>query len=365
MTDQTAATRARLIQLGSRFAFPLPDALMAIILALAAAVGFAGMAGLPGRWHGRRAAGLLLGLVLLLDLLPWGRSLLPAGHPSLFYPRTPFLADLTRELAAPGGPYRVVGAEYLVYPSLLPFYGLAEVRPHNPLAPMAYLTVLSAAFGFHPSMIEYFSPFRNVDHPLLDFLNARAVVGSVAMPPSRTLALADGGRYAPFYLYRNPDALPRWFVPTGYEVIGRGEVARFVAAMRDPARVALFADEVGAWRPEGLPARPRALTPLAAVPGHLDLALPEPAGATLVATSIPYSTGWRARAARRLLPTLTVDGAFLGVKLPPGVKRFELRFTPPGFLAGLAAFLVSAAAALLCIYRQLRTRTSGRRAGRP
>ena len=37
---QSAVTRSRLIQLGSRFAFPIPDALMAIILALAATVDF-------------------------------------------------------------------------------------------------------------------------------------------------------------------------------------------------------------------------------------------------------------------------------------------------------------------------------------
>lgn len=37
---QSAAARARLIQLGARFAFPIPDALMAVILALAAAVDF-------------------------------------------------------------------------------------------------------------------------------------------------------------------------------------------------------------------------------------------------------------------------------------------------------------------------------------
>jgi hypothetical protein len=302
-----------------------------------------------GPWRFRRAlAAALLGAVLLLDLVPWGRSLLPAGHPSLFYPRTPFLADVARELAAPGGPYRAVGAEYLVYPSLLPFYGIAEVRFHNPLAPMPYLQVLSAAFGFHPSMVEYFSPFRNVDHPLLDFLNARVVVGSVAMPPSRTLEPADGGRYAPFFLYRNPDALPRWFVPTGYEVIGRSGVTRFVTAMRDPARVALFADEIGAWRPAALPARPRALTALSTVPGSLALALPEPVdpAGTLVATSIPFSPGWHARAAGQPLRTLTVDGAFLGVRVPPGVKRFELRFLPPGLLAGLAAFLLAAAVCL-------------------
>jgi uncharacterized membrane protein YfhO len=47
--------------------------------------------------------------------------------------------------------------------------------------------------------------------------------------------------------------------------------------------------------------------------------------------------GWSARAGGRALPTLHVDGAFLGVRLPAGVSRLELRFLPPGFVAGCAA----------------------------
>jgi hypothetical protein len=313
------------------------------LLALAGIIASSGMAGIA---RGRSVAAGLLGLVLLLDLVPWGRSLQPAGHPALFYPRTPFLADLTREVSVPGGPYRAVGAEFLAYPSLLPVYGIAEVRPHNPLAPMPYIQVLSAAFHFHPSMVEYFSPLKNVDHPLLDFLNVRAVVGSVAMPPSRKLEPADGGRYAPFFLYRNPHPLPRWFIPDGVEVVDRSGITPFIAGMVDPARVALFADEVGTWRPTGLPPRPLALTPVsgtAAVPGHLALALPAPTGpaGTLVATSIPYSRGWRVRANGQPLRTLTVDGAFLGIRVPPGVTRLDLRFLPPGLVPGLVAFLIA------------------------
>ena len=153
-------------------------------------------------------------------------------------------------------------------------------------------------------------------------------------------------RYAPFFLYRNPHPLPRWFIPDGAEVIDRSGITPFVVGMKDPARVALFADEVGVWRPTGLPAQPRPLTFVSGVPGRLSLALPgSPAGwgpaGTLVATSIPYSRGWRASAGGRPLRTLTVDGAFLGIRIPPGVTRLDLRFLPPGLLAGLGAFLLA------------------------
>jgi len=151
-----------------------------------------------------------------------------------------------------------------------------------------------------------------------------------------------------------PDALPRWFIPDGADVIDRPAIVRFIAGMRDPARVALFADEVGPWRPAGLPPRPLALTALSSVPGRLALALPQPAGpaGTLVATSIPYSRGWRASAAGRPLPTLTVDGAFLGIRVPPGVTRLDLRFLPPGLLAGLLGFLLAAVVSAVLLLRR-------------
>ncbi|HTQ80078.1 MAG TPA: YfhO family protein, partial [Thermoanaerobaculia bacterium] len=307
----------------------------------------------------RHTAAWLLGIVLLCDLVPWGRSLLPQGHPGLFYPQSPVLADVEREVAT-GGPWRAVGAEYLVYPSLLPFYGVAEVRPHNPLAPMPYLAALGAAFEFRPSMVRYFSALRNVDHPLLDFLNVRVVVGSVAMPPSRRLVPIDDRRYAPFFLYRNPTALPRWFIPDGFEILdrsaGRSAGERFVAGMRDPARVGLFADELGDWRPAALPVRAQALSARTEVPGHLILTLPAAAGpgGTLVATSIPYSRGWRAWSGGRPLSTLTVDGAFLGVRVPPQTARLELRFRPPGLVAGVVFFSLALLGGLVLLARPRR-----------
>ena len=72
-------------------------------------------------------------------------------------------------------------------------------------------------------------------------------------------------------------------------------------------------------------------------------------GERLLATSIAWSRGWSARGEGRELPALTVNGAFLGVRLPGGVSRVELRFLPPGFVAGCIAFAVAAVAVLLLI----------------
>ncbi len=319
-----------------------------------------GGAGLRIGWR-RRAPALLLAAALLLDLVPWSRDLLPAGHPSLFYPRTPFVDDVARLAAGGSGGHRAVGALLLVYPSLLPFYGLADPRPHNPLAPAAYLAALDAAFGFQPTMGQYFSSFDHVDHPLLRFLGVRAVVGSVALPPSRRLVLASGERYAPFYLYESPGALPRWFVPSGATIVGRPGVRDFLARLDDPARVALFADETRGWEPAMAPGGPRPVAVVAASPGRAELALPP--GTELVASSIPGTAGWRARADGRPAQILTVDGAFLGVRIPAGTSRLTLAYRPPGLLAGSALALANAIACAALLLADLGGRRRGRGVG--
>jgi len=293
------------------------------LLAVAAA-----LAGWRPRW-----GAAALAVVLLLDLIPWSRSLLPLGHPSLFYPRTALLSQLAREAGDPSAG-RATGADYLVYPGFLAVYGVADFRAHDPLASAAYLHVLDLAFGFHPSMDKYFAPIRNLDHPLLDFLGVRAVVGSPAVPHYRTLPRVDDGRYAPFTLMRNSDALPRWFFPRESVAIERSDLDRWIVALTAARRVAVFRDEVRTWRPvpnDLAPPDPRVVS---AAPGRVVLDLQRGPEA-LLASSVPFSRGWSARAGGRALPMLHVNGAFLGVRLPPGAARVELSFLPPGLVTGL------------------------------
>ncbi|HEX9945500.1 MAG TPA: YfhO family protein [Thermoanaerobaculia bacterium] len=300
-----------------------------------------GLARLRPRWG---AAALLA--VLLMDLVPWSRSLLPRGHPALFYPRTAIMDRIVQE-AGPPDLWRGAGGDYLLYPHLLPVYGVADLRPHNPLAPARYLRVLDIAFGFHPSITEYFSRLGNLDHPLLDFLGVRSVLSSPAMPPTRTLKAVDGGRFRPYILFRNPHPMPRWFLPAEVDVIGRKEIGDWIAGMKRARRVAVFRDEVGSWQP---PAWPGILAPrpLASLPGRIVLEVPA-SGERLLATSMVWSRGWSARSGGRDLKTLLVNGAFLGVRVPAGVERVELRFLPPGFVAGCAVFAVSALAVLFLL----------------
>lgn len=272
-------------------------------------------------WKRPAIGAAVLALALILDLGPWGRSHLPSSNPALFYPTTDFIAILKQEAAD----WRVVGEDRMLFPSLLSVYGIAEARTHNPLARMSYLRTLEAAFGFAPTTGNYFPAFGGIDHPFLDFLGVRAVTSVEVFPPPRTLERIDGGRFGHFRLYRNPDALPRWFLPSAAEVIREDQVGPWIASLKEPRRVAVFEERARSWVGEGGEVRVAALSP-----GRIALDVPG-SGDRLLATSLLLPEGWRAGP----LETVVVNGAFLGVHVPPGTSRVELRYLPPGFVAGL------------------------------
>jgi hypothetical protein len=292
------------------------------------------------------------------DLLPWARRHLPQGEPALFYPATVAIERIRAELAE-GGPWRVVGEDFLAYPDLLPAYGLAEVRPHNPVAPAGEIAALAAAFDFAPTRARYFAPFRRPDQPFLDFLNVRVVVSNAYQPEPVGLERIDSGEWEPFRLWRNPDALPRWFLASGVEAVPREKLAAWIAELADPRRVGIGPGEVGSLEPAGPPATAAAVRAVAQAPGRATLELPlaEPPGTSdrLLATSLPGPWGWRARASPggEPLHALGLNGAFLGVAVPASVARLELRFRPPGLGAGLllAACALAALAACLLLPR--------------
>lgn len=313
-----------------------PDPHVAVLwLAIGAAVGLAAWS---PTW-GPKWGAAMLGGALLLDLVPWARSHLPTGHPAFFFPRPPLIARVQQEVEK-GGPWRAVGEDHAIYSSLLPVYGVADVRPHNPLAPTAYLGTLEAAFGFEPTMDRYFAPFRGVGHPFLDFLNVRCVLWQSPHPVPAGWPRLDGGE-SPWRLYRNPDALPRWFVPSRVDRIEPEELAAWIAALDDGRRVAVFRG-----LEEPVPPRPpaAAVRAVLARPGRVVLEVDAPRG-TVVATSLQMPEGWSVRGADPRLEKLVVNGTFVGLRVPPGRHRAELRFLPPGFAAGAA---LGGASALAC-----------------
>lgn len=283
----------------------------------------------PARWA-------LLAAVLL-DLIPWARDYLPTGHREMLYPVTPFMKTVQDHARTHQGS-RVTASGFHVYPSILPVYGLAEVRVDNPAADIRYLRVLDAALGFRPEGKRYKGALTNADSPLLSFLGVSVLISSRHAPKPKGWPRLDHNEFAPMRLFENPDPLPRWFLPTGAVMAPPGEPWEAVADLADPRRVVLTAP---GWKPPERPWDPGAVR-WRGGRGHLHLDFPAD-GWKLIASSIPYSEGWRAEAGGRRLRTVPVNAAFLGVLAGPGTAAAEVRFEPPGFRTGL----VLCAAALL------------------
>jgi hypothetical protein len=282
------------------------------------------------RW--RPDAGWVLVLVVVLvDLVPWGRSMLPVGRRDLFYPATAATSEMIGQTRR-NGPWRVVATGTGYYPSTLAMHGLEDVRYHNPLVPQAYAEVLEGAFGFHDRR-EYFSDIRIKNQALLDFLNVRVVAtrgGRGKVPGLKWLETPGDG----IHLARNPDALRRLFIAPSAEVVPTDEVIASVAGLTDPRRVVVAAEDIGTWIPPERSWVPRAVRVEKLDRGRIELTLPA-GGEKLLATSLTVPEGWRAMAEGRRLRTVTVNGAFLGVVVPAGVDAVHLRFVPPGLRLGL------------------------------
>jgi hypothetical protein len=293
---------------------------------------------LVARWRTDVGYALVL-VVVLVDLVPWGREMLPVGRRELFYPPTAVTTELIRRTEH-DGPWRVVGTGYGYYPSSLSMHGLEDVRYHNPMVPQAYGRVLGTVFGFHEQH-EYFSAFQFRDHPLLDFLNVRVVAITdgrrVPQGLQRVRSPGDGVQLA-----RNPGALRRFFIAPSAEVVPRADVIASVAGLQDPRRVVIAAEDLGDWRPPERPWVPRAARVEHMDPGKIDLAVPK-RGEKLLATSLTVPEGWHVTAAGQRLRTVTINGAFLGAVIPAGVDRVSLRFMPPGLRPGLLLCALSIA----------------------
>ncbi len=291
-----------------------------------------------GRWNPRVATAVLT-FVMLLDLVPWARGMLPTGRRDLFYPATAATREMVRQ-TMDDGPWRVVGNSMAYYPALLSVHGIEDIRFHNPLAPQAYARLLGEVFGFHRGH-EYFSSFDVVDHPLLDFLNVKVVAMARGAEIPQGLQRGRLPGAGAIRLSRNPGALRRFFIAPAATVVPAAEVSDAVVGLADPRTVVIAEEDVGEWRPPPTRWMPRAVRVEQNIQGDIGLRLPI-RGEKLVATSLTYPEGWVATSDGRPLKTLKINGAFLGVVVPSQLESVRLRYVPPGLGLGIVLCVLSA-----------------------
>jgi hypothetical protein len=283
------------------FAFPA-IALVSVFVALA--------------WRGPRrrldAVVPLLWILTGVDLLRVGVRFNPGTLPSDYFPVTPFVREV--QSAASGG--RFAGASPALT-GVAYMYGLEDVRVHDPVAPSEYVDTLVATVGY-AGPGEYAPRVTRLEAQFLSFLNVRARFGDasrveVASPtppratfPERLLGARDAGELRE-RMGRETDFAHHAFALGGDEAFSG---ASAVLSFEKP-------------RPERLRIRVRSGAPrLLVVPESDD-------------------GGWTAEANGKSLPTLTVNGAFLAIRVPAGETEVVCRYVPPGFREGVAISAVS------------------------
>lgn len=306
-----------------------------VVLALAAVVPFA------SRW--RDFAMMLVTVAVIAELWAVGRNWIPNVTDRLLYPETPMIEALQdlRARHAPGEPFRIVGTGPTLFPNLSAMFGFEDIRAHDPMAGSRYVGLLRVLTGYDTE--DYFPKWEDMETGLLDFLNVKYIL------TTRGARLEDGGRYTMLYdgrdgrIFENLTVLPRAFPVRNVVLEFRDDVfIRRLQEHRDWGSTAILEslpvendqmrDDLLAPRPVTAPEATTAIVD--SRPARLRMRVDAPRY-SLIATSVPWFPGWKARTEQRSLRPIRINGAFVGFVVPPGRYEVELYYAPITFWAGV------------------------------
>lgn len=298
------------------------------------------------------AAVLLAGAVLLPRAVLFA-SWVPTVPPAGFYAPTPALEVVKTRLGAlsPWG-FRVTGIEGALAPHSAAFFDLEEVRAYDPMTFAPYTRFLSAV-GEAPrtGWVRISAP-----RPALSFLGVRFLFDQ---PREDQVDEDPAYRGADAIVWENPAALPRAFFPARLHVdpdpmsaVRRAREIRDFAAL---AVVDTVAGHQGGELGEDAWLNPRARVLDLEVRLDEIRAVVRAASPAVLATSQPAIPGWKLLLDGDPAPSSLrrINGAFLGVAVPEGRTRVELRYAPTSWRWGWA---LAGLGSLLCLSLLLRAR---------
>lgn len=173
------------------------------------------------RREGLIAAGALTVVELWITMAHWN-PIFPARD---LHPRTPLVAQLERLR----GTHRIVGLGGQMYPNVGAYWGLEDIRVHDPMASASYVAYLAKNAGWNPA--DYYAKWNDASSPLLDRLNVRYVV-------------SEDGRIS-----ENADARARFYSETAAVTIvsAAGDAYRLRIQARQHALVASSVANAPGW----------------------------------------------------------------------------------------------------------------------
>ncbi|HEV3073740.1 MAG TPA: YfhO family protein [Thermoanaerobaculia bacterium] len=259
----------------------------------------------------------------------------PAARPGEVLPPT----GAVRLLAQGAAPHRMVAAGASFLPDTPGAFGLEDVKTTDPIHAPRYAQLLQALLAVRPG--DYGERVREWESPFLDFLNVTAIYSPPETPQAnpgwRLVYSGEDG-----LVFANPRALPRYFLAARWRAAPTFELARREMQQIADFRQMTVVNRVP-WWVGGAPRGPLqegqgrgGAVRILSYAGSRTCLDVESRGWNLLVTSDASWPGWRITWNGARLPPAVVNGAFLGVFLPPGKGALELRYRPREFDLGLA-----------------------------
>ncbi len=237
-----------------------------------------------------------------------------------------------------GGPFRVIGQGDALQPNLAALYGLWDPRSNDPMQPARATLVVGRAFRERYRIGDPMPlTTRPLPVPFLSYLGVRFILTrhrEHLFPPWEEAWDGTGGK-----LWRNPDALPLFFMPAAWRQARDPDEALIATlANQDFAASAVAEPGGGATPSPGAAAGPRrqaGQVRIRRVLGNsFELEVGAPAGG-LVVSSVTACGGWHLAVDGRPATLLRVNAGFLGFMAPAGWHRAALVYRPAGWTWGL------------------------------
>lgn len=280
-----------------------------------------------GGWD-RRAAALAASLIVM-ELFVFNLPFNAVASRSFYAPRLP-IVDALHEYTGDEGPFRVVGLRWFLLPNVSAHYGLEDIRGSDPMALAEYQEFFRLVQADNPEF--FIKRVRKPNQPGLDFLNVRFVMakpGSQYGPPLELIYDGPDG-----VLYENPKALPRFYAPRKIGARGSGPLLDQLRHIKNFRREVIVDDQTDVSQVDN--GRVQNIKIHSHRPDRFRLRIETKENA-FIASSQPWSPGWRAMVNDVALPIRKVNGAFIGFEVEVGKTEVKLQYRPASFFGGLWA----------------------------
>jgi hypothetical protein len=312
----------------------------AIVAAAVAAIAASLIAFAP-----RYVAASALSLLALVDLTFATKGYNPPARPVDVYSPTPAIEAMKKDPA----PHRIAALGWSLLPETPAWYGLEDVKTTDPLSSKDYLRLMRGYLGIDPG--NYDQAISDTSYQFFDYLNIEYVYVPPNVPVPPDPALETVYRGGDGVVLRNREVFPRYFFVRNFVLEPRFDVAvlalKNIGDLRQTALVDRLPAQLGSHeRGTQFPAGAAELTIRRYENNSEELDV-RAESLSLLVSSDAWWPGWRATLDGKPLDVVKVNGAFVGVFVPPGKGLLRIDYRPHGFVTGSA--ISASAAALLAL----------------